>query len=227
VLFLDELPEFSRHSLEALRQPLESGEVLVSRVGGSVCMPADFSLVATMNPCPCGYLDEGDGRCQCTPHDVARYRGRLSGPLLDRIDLQVRVGRVPWEELCRSDKAESTADVLARVMRARAAQVERGPRGAGRPNAGLSAARVRELCTPTDRGGRQLLRQAVDALQLSARAYDRVLKVARTIADLDQTPSVRAPHLAEALQYRLRTGGRSLSDIDPAFATPITHGATP
>ena len=231
VLFLDELPEFSRTALESLRQPLELGAVVISRVDASIRMPADFALVATMNPCPCGHLGDSD-RCRCTAHDVDRYRSRLSGPLLDRIDLQVRVERVSWDELSTPRPAEPTAAVRARVVQARQIQEQRTARSTGRPgaheaaagwegprqrpNARLTPAEVRQHCLPTSRAGKQLLRAAVDRYRLSARGFDRVLKVARTIADLGQAAVVAPEHLAEALQFRLHQPAGPSAPLRPA-----------
>jgi magnesium chelatase family protein len=199
VLFLDELPEFDRRVLEVLREPLESGQITVSRAARQTDFPASFQLVAAMNPCPCGYLGDPSGRCRCTPDQVARYRGRLSGPLLDRIDLQVFVPRLPTSELAGSAGArgESSAVVRERVGRARAVQLGR----AGKPNARLTPAEL-EPGRMLEPAARELLATAIARLSLSARAYHRVLKVARTIADLAGAPQVTATHAAEAVRYR-------------------------
>jgi magnesium chelatase family protein len=201
VLFLDELPEFRRHVLEALRQPAEDGEVSIARAGRSVTYPAQFMLVAAMNPCPCGYHGDRKRTCRCSVHELLRYRRRVSGPLLDRIDLHVDVPAVPQPALGTAGTGPTSADVRERVVRARAAQAARaGPRVA-RQNARLRGAALRKLCAPDEAGARMLSR-AVDKLGLSARAHDKVLRVARTLADLEGVEQVRAPHVAEAIQYR-------------------------
>jgi magnesium chelatase family protein len=197
VLFLDELPEFARRVLEVLREPLESGRITVSRAAHQADFPAQFQLVAAMNPCPCGYLGHRDGRCRCTPDQVARYRARVSGPLLDRIDLQVEVPALARHELAAAAPAEPSAAVRARVEAAHRRQLQRQ----GASNARLDNAGVERHCTP-DREGAALLGQALERLGLSARGYHRVLKVARTIADLAGAQAVGGAHVAEAVQYR-------------------------
>jgi len=197
VLFLDELPEFDRRVLEVLREPLESGRVSVSRAARQAEFPAEFQLVAAMNPCPCGYLGHPNGRCRCTPDQVARYRRRISGPLLDRIDLQIEVPEVPEGDLTHGARGESSDAIRKRVAAARSRQLERQ----GRPNAVLSSREVDSHCAP-DAQGATVLKQAISRLGLSARAYHRVLKVARTIADLAGVPRLAATHVAEAIQYR-------------------------
>ncbi len=199
VLFLDELPEFDRHVLEVLREPLESGQITVSRAARQVDFPARFQLLAAMNPCPCGYLGDSAGRCRCTPDQVLRYRSRLSGPLLDRIDLQVYVPRLDSAELTAETPpaAESSTAVRERVIRARTRQLER----AGKTNAALTPNELQRDCV-LDEATRQLLATALTRLSLSARAYHRVLKVSRTIADLADAATVSAAHVAEALRYR-------------------------
>ncbi|MCZ7565862.1 MAG: YifB family Mg chelatase-like AAA ATPase [Burkholderiales bacterium] len=201
VLFLDELPEFDRRVLEVLREPLESGRVTISRAARQVDFPARFQLVAAMNPCPCGYLGHYGGRCRCTPDQVARYRGRISGPLLDRIDIHVEVPAVPAEEIMRHASTESTAAVRERVTRARAGQLARQ----GRPNCELAARELEPHCR-ADAAAQALLKHAIARLALSARAYHRVLKLARTIADLAGAESVAAAHVAEAVGYRRGPG---------------------
>ncbi len=200
VLFLDELPEFNRHVLEVLREPLESGQVIIARAARRAKFPARFQLVGAMNPCPCGYAGDPSGRCRCTPDQIHRYRARLSGPLLDRIDLQIEVPRVPLRDLALAEGTggEASATVAARVRGARDAAVSR----AGRPNARLGSHQLDADCALST-AERSLLAQAVEQLGLSARAYYRVLRVARTIADLDGCPTrVGREHLAEALQFR-------------------------
>jgi magnesium chelatase family protein len=201
VLFLDELPEFRRDTLEALRQPLEEGTVSVVRARARMLFPARFSLLAAMNPCPCGHLGDPRYSCRCPPPLVERYRGRVSGPLLDRIDLHVEVPAVSLKEL-RSSAGESTETVAARVAAARSLQVERfGSQVTTPTNAVMGPEQLRRFCR-VDPAGRALLDAAFEKLGLSARALDRVLKVARTIADLNGGEAVRAAHLAEAIQYR-------------------------
>ena len=200
VLFLDELPEYSRHVLEVLREPLESGRIVISRAALQAEFPARFQLIAAMNPCPCGYQGDPSGRCSCTPDQVRRYRDRVSGPLLDRIDLQVEV---PRQSLKDQVPGEASAPIRERVMKARARQAERGP-----SNAQLDVAGVREHC---QLGAREsdLLEQACERLQLSARAHHRILRVARTIADLEQADGIELAHLTEAIGYRQLDRGRN------------------
>ena len=202
VLFLDEMPEFDRRVLEVLRQPLEEGRVSIARAARTAVFPARFVLVAAMNPCPCGFLGDDRRACRCTPAQVARYRGRLSGPLRDRLDLIVDVPAVPVSAITDATPGESSAAVRARVRAARQRQQERyGPEGP-RTNAALRGSAAARACRP-DPAGRALLRSAIERLALSARGYDRVLKVGRTIADLAASPVVTAEHIAEALQYRM------------------------
>jgi magnesium chelatase family protein len=201
VLFLDELPEFRRDTLEALRQPLEEGFVTVVRARARLAFPARFSLLAAMNPCPCGHLGDPRYVCRCPPPLIERYRGRVSGPLLDRIDLHVEVPAVSLKEL-RSGPGETTADVARRVAMARALQAERfGPEAPTPNNSAMGSEQLRRFCV-LDPAGRGLLDAAFEKLGLSARALDRVLKVSRTIADLAGSDAIRAAHLAEAIQYR-------------------------
>ncbi len=197
VLFLDELPEFRRSALESLRQPLEDGRITISRAAGTVTFPADFVLVSAMNPCPCGYHGSLQKSCRCSAVQVQRYRERISGPLLDRIDLHVEVPAIKYEHLADQTLAESSESIRARVVAARAIQHRR----AGKPNARLSAKQIRTFCC-LDAEGMDMLKLATTELNLSARAYDRVLKVARTAADLDGSESVQTHHLSEAIQYR-------------------------
>ena len=198
VLFLDELPEFGRTVLEVLREPLESGRISVSRAARQVEFPAQFQLAAAMNPCPCGYLGHFTGKCRCTPDQVARYRGRISGPLLDRIDLQIEVPAVAQHDLTRSTSGGEASDIIRlRVAGARERQLMRQ----GKPNAQLATREIDEYCMP-DAASAALLKQAISRFGLSARAYHRVLKVARTIADLAGNPQLGSQPVAEAIQYR-------------------------
>ncbi len=197
VLFLDELPEFDRRVLEVLREPLESGTITISRAARQSRFPARFQLLAAMNPCPCGYLTHPNGRCHCTAEQVQRYRARISGPLLDRIDLQLEIPPLPRELLRGDSRGEPSAAVQERVNQTRERQVRR----AGKPNALLDARETESFCRLSDREA-ALLEQAVERLGLSARAYHRVLRVARTIADLGQSESIEAPHISEAIGYR-------------------------
>ena len=200
VLFLDELPEFRSDVLEVLRQPLEDGIVTVSRVAGSVSFPSLFMLVCAMNPCKCGWYGHPSGRCKCSEAEVHRYHSRISGPLLDRIDLIVEVPALDYEELKRRTPAESSAKIRERVNAAREKQRQRFSDRA-MCNARMQGRELRSFCAP-DEEGDALLRAAFDTMQLSARSYDRILRVARTIADLEGSDSIRADHIAEAIQYR-------------------------
>lgn len=197
VLFLDELPEFSRTVLEVLREPLESGQITISRAARQADFPARFQLIAAMNPCPCGFLGHASNKCRCTPDLIARYQGRISGPLLDRIDMQIQVGALPHDELLTPSSGESSAQIAPRVAQASMQQLERQ----GKHNHLLSTTEIDRHCKPDD-AGEQLLRAAMARLNWSARAYHRVLKVARTIADLADAPVIDQTHVAEAIQYR-------------------------
>jgi magnesium chelatase family protein len=200
VLFLDELPEFRRSTLEALRQPLEERAVTIARVKSALRLPARFQLVAAMNPCPCGHLGDRHRTCACTPNRIAAYRARISGPLLDRIDLRVEVSALSYAELSGA-AGESSAAVAERVLAARERQAARFETTGARANANLEAARLR-AAVRLEQGAVDLLAAAVDRLGLTARSHDRLLKVALTIADLDGTEGVAQRHLAEALQFR-------------------------
>jgi magnesium chelatase family protein len=203
VLFLDELPEFGQRTLEVLRQPLEDKRVTISRAQGTLTFPANFMLIAAMNPCPCGFFGDETQACTCSMTMVTRYQKRISGPLLDRIDIHVEVPRVEYEKLADDRLGEPTAVVRARVEAARERQRQRF---AGTPltcNADMGAADVRVHCQ-VDQTGKSLLKAAMNQLQLSARAYHRILKLARTIADLAESEAIRPSHLAEAIQYRPR-----------------------
>ena len=202
VLFLDELPEFHRHVLEVLRQPLEDGAVTIARTAGTLTFPADFMLVAAMNPCPCGFAGDPKRACRCTEPQIRRYRARVSGPLLDRIDLHVEVPAVPFGDLAAQAPGESSAAIRERVLRCRALQAERYRALPGvRTNADLPPGRLQRFC-PLEPAAARILRDAMDDLGLTARAYARILRVARTIADLAGAATIAREHLFEAIQYR-------------------------
>ena len=201
VLFLDELPEYERSAMEVLRQPIEDGVVTISRVSGSISYPCSIMLVAAMNPCPCGYFGHPSRKCTCSPRAVNRYLGRISGPLLDRLDLHVEVPPVSFDRLSSNERAEPSSQIKKRVNAARERQRERLA-GTGIPcNAGITPGLLTDLCRPTE-AARKLLKEAFAQMELSARAYDRVLKVARTIADLAGSADLLPQHAAEAVQYR-------------------------
>ena len=201
VLFLDELPEFHREVLEAMRQPLEDGEVTVSRAGGTLRLPARFQLICAMNPCRCGWRGHPSGRCTCSDRDVERYVEKISGPLLDRIDLHVNVPSVEYEALRRKHTAEDSAAVRQRVETARKLQLARFGGGDISCNAQMPPAMLADTCS-LDAAGDALMKSAFERMGLTARSHDRVLRVARTIADLEGAERIEAPHLAEAIQYR-------------------------
>jgi magnesium chelatase family protein len=201
VLFLDELPEFKRSALEVLRQPLEDGQVTISRSAGKITLPCEFMLVAAMNPCPCGYLGDAKHECRCSPSQIQRYRARISGPLLDRIDLHIEAPALSIAELRADHSGESSAEIRERVELARQRQLMRFRHGPVIANARLPASLLKKFCALDAKLG-DLLQQAMEQLSLSARAYDRILKVARTIADLADSERIESPHLLEAIQYR-------------------------
>ncbi|MGJ8639142.1 MAG: YifB family Mg chelatase-like AAA ATPase [Opitutaceae bacterium] len=204
VLFLDELPEFKRSALEVLRQPLEDGQVTISRSAGKITLPCNVMLIAAMNPCPCGYTGDASRECRCSVPQIQRYRSKISGPLLDRIDLHIEAPALRIEELRDTKQGESSAAMRERCENARRLQKSRfkeSTNPSDRCNAGMSHAQIREHCAITKEQG-DLLQQAMEQLALSARAYDRILKVARTIADLAESEQIATPHLLEAIQYR-------------------------
>lgn len=201
VLFLDELPEFRRNVLEVMRQPLEDRQVTISRASASLTYPANFMLIAAMNPCPCGFFSDPTRDCKCSPNQIQNYVSRISGPLLDRIDIQVEVPAVKYAELADETTAEPSAHVRERVEKARHIQQQRFADTVIHANANMESKQIREYCK-IDSQAHELLRIAINQLGLSARAYDRILKVARTIADLDENPHIEAVHVSEAVQYR-------------------------
>ena len=209
VLFLDELPEFSRSVLETLRQPLEDRVITISRAKYTFTLPCSFMLVASMNPCPCGWHHHPTHQCSCTPAQIQRYMSKISGPLMDRIDIQVEVESVPFEDMARAPKGEPPAVIRERVIRARKIQEERyrslpaGEGGQGRIhcNAQMNTAMLQKYAALDD-ASLHRLRDAMRRLNLSARAYDRILKVARTIADLEASETIQSHHIAEAIGYR-------------------------
>ncbi|MDB5307224.1 MAG: comM [Gemmataceae bacterium] len=201
VLFLDELPEFNRRSLESLRQPLEEGRVTISRAAHSTTFPADFVLIAAMNPCPCGFMGDPKHACKCAPLAVEKYMGRISGPLLDRIDLHIEVPPVPFEDLSKPGEGTGSAAMRAEVDRARDIQVRRFGQGVGRLNGRMTSKQIRKYCE-LDVDGLATLKEAMEGLGLSARAHDRILRVARTVADLAGGERITQDHVAEAIGFR-------------------------
>ena len=201
ILFLDELPEFKRSVLEVLRQPLEDGEVTISRSAGKITLPSRFMLVAAMNPCPCGYLGDPQHSCRCSLPQIQKYRSKISGPLLDRIDLHIEAPAVDIEQLQNSEKGESSDMIRKRVEKCRSIQAERLKQYGIYANAFLPDSIMEEVCFLGDENS-ALLKRAMKELSLSARAYGRILKVSRTIADLESSEVIRRQHLLEAIQYR-------------------------
>jgi magnesium chelatase family protein len=202
VLFLDELPEFKRTVLEVMRQPMEERRVTISRAKVAVDFPASFMLIASMNPCPCGYYNHPDRECTCPPGTVQKYLNKISGPLLDRIDLHVEVTPVAFSELSTLKPQEHSSSIREKVIRAREIQAERYKNYQGiYCNAQMSSKMLKEICV-INTAGQNLLKVAMERLNLSARAYDRILKVSRTVADLSQSEDIKVEHLAEAIQYR-------------------------
>ena len=202
VLFLDELPEFKKNVLEVMRQPMEDGRVTISRALFSITYPANFMLVAAMNPCPCGYFTDSNKQCNCTSQQIQKYLSRISGPLLDRIDIQIEVPAVQYRELASSESGEKSGAIRARVQQAREVQLQRF---VDQPNlfcnADMQARDIRQYCR-LDTRSQELLKTAITKLGLSARAYDRILKVSRTIADLMKENDIQPEHISEAIQYR-------------------------
>lgn len=201
VLFLDELSEFKKHVLEVLRQPLEDMKVTISRASSTITYPSSFMLVAAMNPCPCGYLSDSKHECRCTYQQIYRYRSKISGPLLDRIDIHVEVAAVPYKDMKGTAASESSEDIRKRVCAARKIQTQRFGRSKIFCNAQMNSRHIKTYCV-IDEDCSKLLESAIDKLGLSARAYNRILKIARTIADLESRPEIEATHVAEAIQYR-------------------------
>ncbi|HAD82033.1 TPA: magnesium chelatase, partial [Candidatus Edwardsbacteria bacterium] len=202
VLFLDELPEFHRHVLEVMRQPLEEGEETISRAAMSLTFPAWFMLAAAMNPCPCGYYTDPNHECNCSPQSIQKYMSKVSGPLLDRIDIHIEVPALKYQELTQKEPGECSGAIQSRVDQARDVQLKRFQ---GRKNifcnAHMQSKDIRKFCT-IDESSDEMLRNAINKFGLSARAYDRILKVSRTIADLDGSENISQAQIAEAIQYR-------------------------
>lgn len=201
VLFLDELPEFKKNVLEVLRQPMENGRVTISRASSSITYPADFMLIAAMNPCPCGFFGDPKRECNCSMAQINRYRGRVSGPLMDRIDIHLEVPAVPYKDLASRRKGSSSRDILERVVMARDIQAARFRETNIHTNAGMNTRLIKRFCKVDERSS-SLLEKAMERFGLSARAHTRILKIARTIADLENSEAIASSHVAEAIQYR-------------------------
>ena len=201
VLFLDELPEFNQHTLEVLRGPLEDGNVTISRINGSFTYPCEFMFVSSMNPCPCGFYGSIEKECTCTPQAISKYIGKISGPLLDRIDIQIEVSPVKYEKLENDEIPESSEEIKKRVNKARKIQLDRYKEENIYSNSMLNPKLISKYCK-LDKESKDLLETAFEKMGLSARAYGRILKVARTIADLDNSEQIQKGHIAEAIQYR-------------------------
>ena len=200
-MFLDELPEYKKNVLEVLRQPMEDLSVTISRAATTLTYPSSFMLIAAMNPCPCGYYSDPRHQCRCTAHQIRRYRSKISGPLLDRIDIHVEVPAVAYRDLVGKVAAESSETIRHRVVKAREIQLERFKRARIHCNAQMASRHIRAHCQ-IDKNAEQVLEKAMDSLGLSARAYNRILKISRTIADLEASPDIKIHHVAEAVQYR-------------------------
>lgn len=201
VLFLDEIPEFKRETLELMRTPLEDGIITISRVFSTLTYPCNFMLIASMNPCPCGYYGSPDKECVCSTEQISKYINKISGPLLDRIDIHIEVQPVKYSDLSNKNPSESSSKIKERVNRARYLQIERYKKDNIHSNAQLNSTLLNKYCALTD-DCKRLLENAFNKLGLSARAHDRILKLARTIADLEESNEIKIKHLAEAIQYR-------------------------
>lgn len=201
VLFLDELPEFNRSALESLRIPLEDRKVTISRLNANITYPCEFMLIASMNPCQCGYYGSQEKQCTCKPEQIKKYMSRISGPLLDRIDIHIEVNKVNYKQLEEKNQAESSKEIRKRVNQARNIQLERYKEYSIDSNSELTPKLIEKFCQLNNES-KQILKTAFDRLGLSARAYNKILKVARTIADLDASERIQEKHLAEAIQYR-------------------------
>lgn len=201
VLFLDEMPEFRKNVLEVLRQPIEEGHVTISRANSTVTYPANFMLVAAMNPCPCGFLGDPVRECSCTFPQIQRYRSKISGPLMDRIDIHMDVPPVRFKDLSAVERGQTSSGLLERINRARSVQEERFKRMKIHVNANMNSRQIRQFCV-LDPESNELMETAMEKFGLSARAHSRILKIARTIADLEGVPDIKSAHVAEAIQYR-------------------------